>query len=52
MGSGKPRSADRLGELLVQAGFERPRSLRNLMPLQTRVLLVRPATVANRVDPE
>jgi demethylspheroidene O-methyltransferase len=52
MGSGKPRSADRLGDLLVQAGFGRPRSLRNLMPLQTRVLLVRPATVANRVDPE
>jgi demethylspheroidene O-methyltransferase len=51
MGSGKPRSFARLSELLVQAGFERPRVLRNLMPLQSRVLLVRPATVANRVVP-
>jgi demethylspheroidene O-methyltransferase len=51
MGSGKPRSFDRLAELLAQAGFERPRCLRNLMPLQTRVLLVRPSAVADRVVP-
>jgi demethylspheroidene O-methyltransferase len=51
MGSGMPRSVDRQAELLVQAGFERPHTLRNLIHLQTRVLLVRPATVANRVVP-
>ena len=39
MGRGRPRSAARLAEMLVQAGFERPRLLRNRMPLQTRVML-------------
>jgi demethylspheroidene O-methyltransferase len=43
MGSGRPRSAEALGELLVSAGFMPPRLLRNRMPLQTRILVARPA---------
>jgi demethylspheroidene O-methyltransferase len=43
MGSGRPRTVEQLGALLAAAGFAAPRLLRNPMPLQTRVLLVRPA---------
>jgi demethylspheroidene O-methyltransferase len=43
MGSGRPRTVDQLTQLLVMAGFAAPRLLRNHMPLQTRVLLARPA---------
>jgi demethylspheroidene O-methyltransferase len=42
MGSGRPRSLAELTRLLQRAGFAAPRLLRNPMPLQTRVLLVRP----------
>jgi demethylspheroidene O-methyltransferase len=43
MGSGRPRSAEALGALLISAGFTAPRLLRNRMPLQTRILVARPA---------
>ena len=43
MGSGQPRSVARLAALLQQAGFGPPRLLPTTMPLQTQVLLVRPA---------
>jgi demethylspheroidene O-methyltransferase len=43
MGSGRPRSVQRLGELLQAAGFGPPRLLPTTMPLQTQVLLARPA---------
>ena len=42
MGSGKPRTVARLGEMLQAAGFNAPRQLHNAMPLQTQVLLARP----------
>jgi demethylspheroidene O-methyltransferase len=51
MGSGRPRSANRLGELLALAGFAAPVELRSHVPLQTRVLLARPARVVNREVP-
>ncbi len=43
MGSGQPRSVARLGALLQAAGFGPPRLLHTTMPLQTQVLLARPA---------
>jgi demethylspheroidene O-methyltransferase len=43
MGSGRPRSVAELTRLLAAAGFGAPTLLRNAMPLQTRVLLARPA---------
>jgi demethylspheroidene O-methyltransferase len=43
MGSGRPRSVQRLGELLRATGFSTPRRLPTTMPLQTQVLLARPA---------
>lgn len=43
MGSGRPRTEAELGRLLQAAGFAAPRPLRNPMPLQTRILLARPA---------
>lgn len=43
MGSGRPRSVQHLAELLRTAGFGTPRRLPTTMPLQTQVLLVRPA---------
>jgi demethylspheroidene O-methyltransferase len=46
MGSGRPRSVQRLGELLHVAGFSPPRLLPTTMPLQTQVLLARPAASA------
>ena len=42
MGSGRPRSPAELARLLALAGFSAPQPLRNAMPLQTRILLVRP----------
>ena len=39
MGSGRPRSAARLGELLADAGFGRVREAPTAVPLQTRVLV-------------
>jgi demethylspheroidene O-methyltransferase len=51
MGSGRPRTARRLGELLASAGFAAPVELRSHLPLQTRVLLARPVRVANREVP-
>ena len=39
MGQGRPRTAARLGELLVAAGFERVRSLPTDVPLQARILV-------------
>lgn len=41
MGRGRPRSAARLSELLVQAGFQRPRVLPTRMPLQAGVVVAR-----------
>lgn len=38
MGRGRPRSAERLSEMLLDAGFIAPRLLPTRMPLQTRVL--------------
>lgn len=43
MGSGRPRTVAELGRLLQDAGFLAPQRLHNAMPLQTQVLLVRPA---------
>jgi demethylspheroidene O-methyltransferase len=43
MGSGRPRSVQRLGELLHAAGFSPPRLLPTTMPLQTQLLVARPA---------
>jgi demethylspheroidene O-methyltransferase len=43
MGSGRPRSVAELGRLLQLAGFGPPRLLRNPTPLQTRILIARPA---------
>jgi demethylspheroidene O-methyltransferase len=43
MGSGRPRSVAELGRLLAAAGFGPPQRLHTAMPLQTQVLLVRPA---------
>jgi demethylspheroidene O-methyltransferase len=39
MGQGRPRSAEALSALLLQAGFQAPRLLANRMPLQTRILV-------------
>jgi demethylspheroidene O-methyltransferase len=41
MGSGRPRTAERLGELVAMAGFSRPRRVSTRLPLQTSVLLAR-----------
>ncbi len=38
MGSGRPRSVERLIALLAEAGFVRPRTLPTRLPIQTRVL--------------
>ena len=38
---GQPRTAQRLTELLQQAGFAEVRLLANAMPLQTSLLLAR-----------
>lgn len=38
MGRGRPRTAERLSEMLLDAGFVAPRLLPTRMPLQTRVL--------------
>jgi demethylspheroidene O-methyltransferase len=38
MGSGRPRSVERLVELLAEAGFGRARALPTRLPIQTRVL--------------
>ena len=43
MGKGRSRSAAQLTELLVAAGFDRVRLLRNPMPLQTQLIVARPA---------
>jgi demethylspheroidene O-methyltransferase len=43
MGKGRARSAGRLTDMLHQAGFGDVRLLRNPMPLQTQVILARPA---------
>lgn len=44
MGKGRSRSARQLTELLHAAGFGDVRLLRNPMPLQTQVIVARPAT--------
>jgi demethylspheroidene O-methyltransferase len=51
MGSGRPRTIEQLGALLASAGFGAPRLLHNAMPLQTRVLLVRPAVTGESGSP-
>lgn len=43
MGCGRPRSAARLAEMLVEAGFAAPRLARTRTPLLVRVLLARAA---------
>jgi demethylspheroidene O-methyltransferase len=43
MGKGRARSAGRLTDMLHQAGFGDVRLLRNPMPLQTQVIVARPA---------
>ena len=43
MGKGRSRSAAQLTELLIAAGFDRVRLLRNPMPLQTQLIVARPA---------
>lgn len=43
MGSGRPRRAAELGDMLQAAGFARPSLLHNATPLQTRVLIARVA---------
>ncbi|MBX9794635.1 MAG: methyltransferase domain-containing protein [Burkholderiaceae bacterium] len=45
MGKGRSRSADQLTELLKAAGFGEVRLLRNPMPLQTQLIVARPARV-------
>jgi demethylspheroidene O-methyltransferase len=42
MGSGRPRSAQKLTEMLHGAGFSRIRAIPTRMPLQTCVILARP----------
>lgn len=41
MGHGQPRTAERLSEMLEQAGFQDVRRVPNAMPLQTSLLLAR-----------
>lgn len=41
MGHGQPRTAERLTQMLEQAGFAQVRRLHNAMPLQTGILLAR-----------
>jgi demethylspheroidene O-methyltransferase len=43
MGKGRPRTESELDRLLQVAGFGPARRLRNAMPLQTQVLIARPA---------
>ncbi|CAN0606348.1 unnamed protein product, partial [Ectocarpus sp. 12 AP-2014] len=43
MGSGRPRSAERLRELMEEAGFADVRERRTDQPLQVRLLTARPA---------
>ena len=45
MGKGRSRSAAQLTDLLLAAGFGEVRLLRNPMPLQTQLILARPARV-------
>ena len=41
MGAGRLRTADELGEMVLEAGFTEISLLRNPMPLQTRILVAR-----------
>jgi demethylspheroidene O-methyltransferase len=43
MGRGRSRTPERLRALLQEAGFGQVRALATRLPLQTRVLLARPA---------
>jgi demethylspheroidene O-methyltransferase len=43
MGSGKPRSPQRLGQLLREAGFDRGRPVPTRLPIQTGLLVARVA---------
>lgn len=45
MGKGRSRSAGQLTDLLLAAGFGEVRLLRNPMPLQTQLIVARPARV-------
>lgn len=45
MGRGQPRTPEALRGLLLQAGFDRIRSVRTHMPLQTRLLVARAASM-------
>lgn len=47
MGKGRARSADRLTEMLHEAGFGDVRLVRNPMPLQTQLILARPSIKEN-----
>ncbi len=44
MGRGRARSPQRLGELLGQAGFQPPQLIPTNLPLQTSLLMTRPAS--------
>ena len=50
MRSGRPRSRERLGELLEEAGFADVRERRSFQPLLVRVLTARPAARDERVE--
>jgi demethylspheroidene O-methyltransferase len=47
MGSGKPRTARELGELLERSGFDAPRLARTRLPMNVRVLTARRAKSVN-----
>jgi len=47
MGRGRPRTAARLAEMLVEAGFAAPRLVRTRTPLLTRVLVARSPQVSS-----
>lgn len=41
MGKGRSRSAERLSELLIEAGFTAPKRLKNPLPIQAQILISR-----------
>jgi demethylspheroidene O-methyltransferase len=47
MGKGRARSAERLTAMLHEAGFGEVRLVRNPMPLQTQLIVARPAPMEN-----
>ena len=49
MGSGRPRTAARLSQMLADAGFSRVRNLATRTPMLTRLIVARALTPSRRL---